>query len=130
MTDHGEKVVLTPVVGEGGGFTGPDGIFHDDIYEAMYFECLDFCGCGHREELHQLVIDCLKAVQENATQPHYKAIEEIVKQRPDEVAQLILHYLYGKKLTDHGGSVYGSFLTPRGKQMIEIGAAEEGEAAQ
>jgi hypothetical protein len=43
-----------------------------------------------------------------------------VLERPAAAAELIAHILNDRDLLKHGGSVYGSWLTPRGEQFIEV----------
>ena len=102
---------------------GPDGCHYDTEAEAMYFS-LGLCGCGCPENVHEFLVDCAKAVQAGTETREYdsiRAIEALIKNKPDVVAEFIGHFLDSKELTEHGSSVYGAWLTERGKQFVEIG---------
>jgi hypothetical protein len=47
-------------------------------------------------------------------------IADLVRQQPEAAAHLILYVLDQRGLTEHGGSVNGSWLSDRGKQVREI----------
>lgn len=104
-------------------FIGPDECHYETKYEAIRSK-LDLCGCGDPIGNHEFIISCLKARKELYSGTHildHKKIEELVKENSGLVAELILHFLDQKGLTEHGTSVYGSWLTDAGKQFIEIG---------
>ena len=100
-----------------GMVVGPDGCHHDTEAEAMYYS-LGLCGCGSPDEVHQMLIDVLKCID---TGKRLDAVVELIKQKPDIVAEFIGHFLEDKGMTEHGSSVYGSWLSERGKQFIDIG---------
>ena len=105
-----------------GMILGPDDCYYDTEQEAMYYGQIGLCGCGQPEEVHRLLLDCMSAI--NDDHPSLISAEKvarIVSERPDVVAEMILHFLDSREVTEHGGSVYGSWLTDRGKQMLEIG---------
>lgn len=106
---------------------GPNGCHYEEHEKpnAMYFDQLGLCGCGRPECIHKLIVDCAMMFDRDKNrwdgEAGVKGIEKIVKERPDYVAEFIAHFLDQKDLIEHGGSVYGSWLTERGKQFIEIG---------
>lgn len=102
---------------------GQDGCTYDTEADAMYYAQLNLCGCGCPELVHKLLLDCLKCNEEKRIIP--QRIEELVRERPEVVTEFILHFLDSKDLTDHGGSVYSSWLSERGIQFIEVGCMEE-----
>lgn len=103
-------------------FIGPDGCHYDTKSEAMYYGVFNLCGCGNPEEVHQLLLDCLDARHdEHENIIDAKKVEQLILSKPDIVAQFILHFLDERVLTEHGGSVYGSWLTPLGEQVLKIG---------
>lgn len=108
-----------------GCLVGPDGCHYDTEAEAMYFSSFAACGCGCPELVHKLIVDCAKQFDGDWPKPGVDAIEQIVRERPDVVAEFIAHYLDADRITEHGSSVYGSWLTDRGKQYIEIGAMDD-----
>ena len=110
-----------------GCLIGPGGGHHDSEAEAMYYDQIRLCGCGCPEEVHKFLLDCMSARRNELILDHEKVIE-LIKIHPDVVAEFVLHFLGDRELTDHGGSVYSSWLTERGKQVLEIGVMDEGEA--
>lgn len=101
---------------------GPDGCHYDTQAEAMYFNLKASCGCGRPDEVHAFLIECIKQFDgDKWPKPGVDSIAKFVSERPDVAAEFIAHYLTSEALLEHGGSVYGSWLTDRGKQFIEIG---------
>ncbi len=108
-----------------GYLIGPDGCHYETQAEAMFYNLYASCGCGCPEDIHKLLVDCAKQFDGDCPKPGVEGIEKIVKERPDVVAEFIGHYLNEDHLAEHGGSVYGSWLTDRGKQFIEIGPMKD-----
>lgn len=111
-----------------GCLIGPDGCHYDTEAQAFYFDQFGLCGCGRPEKVHQFLLDCLSAARkDHPSLLDIKRIEELVSQNPSIVAEFVLHFLDAVDLTEHGGSVYGCWLTERGKQAVEIGAMKESQ---
>lgn len=115
-----------------GSVTGPDGCSYDSPAEAMYFSLGCSCGCGHPEEVHQLIIECLGAFDRDKVGWELKGtgldrISAIISARPYLAAELLAHALTGECLLEHGGGVGGSWLTDRGKQFIAVGPYHGGQ---
>jgi len=109
---------------DNGECLSPDGCYYSTEAEAMYYT-LGLCGCGQPENIHKFLIDCLGARKSDCEQIlDIKKIEIIIKEKPNIVAEFVLHFLDSVQLTEHGSSVYGSWLTERGKQFLEIGTME------
>ena len=108
---------------ESGNFTAPDGCHYKTPQELMYFWGLGLCGCGRPGDVHAFLIDCLKCFDEG---DGVNDIAKIVTERPKAAAEFIAHFLEQRNLTEHGGSVYGSWLTDLGEQFIEVGPMEDG----
>jgi hypothetical protein len=106
---------------ENGMLVGPDGCHYDTEAEAMFYSRYAACGCGCPETIHKLLVDCAKQFDGDWPKPGVEGIEKIVRERPDIVAEFIGHYLNADGLAEHGSSVYGSWLTERGEQFIEVG---------
>lgn len=117
-----QRIDLTKDEGSG-DFIAPDGVHYDDPQELMYHWGLGLCGCGRPHDVHQILIDCLKCFDEG---DGINDIAKIVTERPKAAAEFIAHFLDQRSLTEHGGSVYGSWLTDLGEQFIEIGPMEDG----
>ena len=116
-----------PIDPENGMLLGPTGCHCEDDEKpsAMYYGQLDLCGCGSPRCVHKLMVDCAKTFEDDLMYDpmlgRVNGIEQIVKDRPEIVAEFIAHFLNQKDILEHGGSVYSSWLTERGKQFIEIG---------
>jgi hypothetical protein len=123
---------MTPVYEENKGvYVTPDGSYYNTPQEAQYFHVLDLCGCGDPYEVHAFLIECAKCFDRgNGDEDWYKcggvdAIQKLVAEKPDVAAEFIAHFLDQRGLTEHGGSVYGSWMTEEGRDFIEAGAMEE-----
>ncbi|MDY6857563.1 MAG: hypothetical protein SWO11_23240 [Thermodesulfobacteriota bacterium] len=105
---------------------GPKGCHYCSEAEAMYYDQIGLCGCGQPENVHKFLLDCMAATRDDHDLIiDYSKIIEIVKSRPEVVAEFVLHFLDDCNLTEHGSSVYGSWLTERGKQVLEIGVMDK-----
>lgn len=121
-----EKVDLTRD-SETGLFLAPDGCGYRTPQDLMYSWGLGLCDCGRPWEVHGLLIDCLKCFDRgDTTEQWHEAggidrIADLVAENPKVAAEFIAHFLGQRDMTEHGGSVYGSWLTELGKQFIEVG---------
>jgi len=108
-----------------GMMIGPDGCHYDTEAEAMYFGQTVGCGCGNPEEVHQFLINCSSAFDRDEKGWGYHSgideIKDVISSNLDICAEFIGHYLNDAHIAEHGGSVFGSWLTERGKQFVEIG---------
>lgn len=111
---------------DNGMLIGPDGCHYDNEAEAMYYDQIKLCGCGNPESVHKFLINCMAATKDDFGEllDHGKIVK-LIKLDPETVAQFVLHFLDDRGLTEHGSSVFGSWLTARGKQVLEIGAMED-----
>lgn len=123
---------MIPVYDEKKGlYVTPDGSYHNTPQEAQYSHVLDLCDCGHPYEVHAFLIECAKCFDRgNGDEDWHKcggldAIKKLVTEKPEVAAEFIAHFLDQRGLTEHGGSVYGSWLTYDGHDFIEEGAMEE-----
>ena len=108
---------------ETGMFIGPDDCHYKTKAEAIYYGRMGLCGCGSPSEISKFLIDCLVFNENNIID--LEKLKLKVKENPDLVAEFILHFLNSVDILEHGGSVYGSWITDFGKQVIEIGPVEE-----
>lgn len=108
---------------------GPDGCHYENERKAMYYDQLHFCGCGDPYSMHAFVIECLSEFDRDKHGfGHGTGIDRlvtIVTEKPELAADFIAYVLDHLHLTEHGGSIGGSWLTERGKQFIEIGPMTE-----
>lgn len=109
-----------------GYLIGPDGCHYASKAEAMYYGKLKLCGCGTPEDVHAFVIQCLESTHENYDGViDLSKVSALIEKNPEVVAQFVLHSLENNDLIEHGGSVYGSWLTARGRQLVECGVMKE-----
>lgn len=106
--------------------TGPDECDYKTQAEAMYASLRYTCGCGHPGDQHVFIIKCLEQFEhvgrsKRWSGPGVDGVKELVLKDPAAAAQFISHVLNEECLLEHGGSVFGSWLTDRGRQFIEIG---------
>ena len=126
-----QRIDLTRDEGSG-DFIAPDGIHYKTPQELMYSWGLDLCDCGRPSDVHAFLVDCLKCFDRGKSHEEWvkaggvERIAKIVTERPKAAAEFIAHFLEQRDLTEHGGSVYGSWLTDLGKQFIETGPMDDG----
>lgn len=118
-------------------WVGPDGIEYETKQQAMFGSLQCGCGCGNSAEVHTFIIECVKQFKSRKDSDWKSSgvygIKALMLANPDIAAEFIGHVLNGEHLLEHGGSVFGSWPTPRGEQFIAIGSMEherdEGHAA-
>lgn len=98
---------------------GPDGCHYETEQEAMFVGQLHICNCGMPENEHAFVCELLQRTNGNILDT--KRIETLVANHTAEATTLLLKFLTERNLLEHGSSIYGSWLTDRGKQFVEIG---------
>jgi hypothetical protein len=91
---------------------------HDHLY-ALLASDLKFCGCGDPEAAYSLVRDILNLA------PFYddwKAVRDLFGEGPasEGAYYLVLYLIDGAGLIEHGGSIGGSWLTPKGTHYREL----------
>ncbi len=89
-------------------------ISHPSKKSYLQTEILGFCGCGNPDSAMVFVRDILRLLEER------KGFgEEIKKELPsDGIYYFVLYMLDNKGLTDHGGSIGGSWLSDKGKEVL------------
>lgn len=114
------------------------------IAAEVWFDDLDFCGCGNPEIVLTRIRDVLRAIANrsaawrgmpimplsNESDHSEYAKEQLAKTLgPDQALEyLMLYVLDAADLTEHGGSVGGSWLTPKGEELLAfLESHEEGE---
>ena len=112
-------------------YVTPDGCHYDNDQEAQYFYTLGLCGCGNPDEVHEFLIDCAKCFDRGTLSGKdwgeatgVDGILTEVLNSPKVAAEFIAHFLDQRGLTEHGGSVYGSWLTEDGYDFINAGAMD------
>lgn len=111
---------------DNGMLIGPKGCHYNSEAEAMYYDQIGLCGCGRPEDVHKFLLDCMSANNDHYTNLiDHKKVIELIKAKPEVVAEFVLHFLDDREITEHGSSVYGSWLTERGKQVLNVGVMNE-----
>lgn len=85
------------------------------LYMVLHNE-MPSCGCGDPEAADRLVIDLL-SVFEDGRPDRAQRVEELIG-ASDGAQQIVLASLDHAGLTEHGGSVWGSWLTHRGRWLL------------
>jgi hypothetical protein len=106
--------------------------------QRFYFEDLKWCGCGNPGDALAFMRDVLEVMwqrsEESRAEAHNKPYEQSAWKRGcdklDEMLPGILgmSYLYmldAHDLTEHGGSVGGSWLTDKGKAVLAMLTSHE-----
>ncbi len=87
-----------------------DGVSSNSPFEWLFTGILGGCGCGGADELGERAYKILDLF---AT-PHMERTWSVYNNDVDEV---LAHWLDSKGLTEHGGSISGSWLTEKGTQI-------------
>lgn len=112
-----------------GYLIGPDGCHYETPKRAYHYAFLDLCGCGNPEEAYNFCRDVLskfdrRGCHDEPAKPWIdaeKAVESLIKEKPDVAAHVLSHLLTARKLLEHGGNVGGSWLTKWGEQLVDAG---------
>lgn len=106
----------------------------------LFYSELNFCGCGNPEDAYDLVGTVLGLLEENREQDDAdpekfafypdsarmkrgKAFREATKEYiggNDGTFNLIMYLLGHVDLTEHGGSIYGSWITKKGRHYLSL----------
>lgn len=113
--DYGKiwEVVQNP---EGDWGLKNDHCNYESAAEVIWYEKLKFCGCGDPEGTMHFIAKMLE-LQKAGT---YVQFQELVKDNLGTVDVLLRYLLDAFELTEHGSSVFGAWLTERGKQVQEL----------
>lgn len=77
---------------------------------------LNLCGCGNPEDVVDAMLDYLTRVEAGWTEPRVFQIRD-----DHHLADLLLAYLADNRhLTEHGGGIYGVWLTAEGVRWLEL----------
>lgn len=81
----------------------------EHLYQLFYGD-LDLCGCGSPEDVWKLIADALKLAP---FYEHPNAVRELIGQ--PGAYHMVLSALTNAGLIEHGGSIGGSWITPKGQ---------------
>lgn len=93
----------------------------EEFLKSFFLEAFNFCGCGCLSMSINFIKDILNCYEEDEEEgwysPHLKLDEAKGVCGNDNITDFILHWLDSVGLTDHSSSVYGSWLTEKGKAL-------------
>ncbi|MEC9268497.1 MAG: hypothetical protein VX464_20730 [Pseudomonadota bacterium] len=113
---------------DNGMLIGPDGCHYETEAHAFYFAQFGLCGCGRPEDVHAFLLNCMSASRDDYPNLiDVKKVQNLVEEAPEVVAEFVMHFLDKCAVTEHGSSVNGSWLTDRGRQVLEAGPMEDKE---
>lgn len=113
-----------------------DGITKDEKYEdLLYGGCtyenledvlqtgvLGFCGCGDASDNLLHIMTVLSLLESRSEGERSEYMEWYAKLKAyfgtETHAQFFYYWLDERGFTEHGGSVFGSWLTPKGKDLL------------
>lgn len=107
---------------DGDGYLDTEGCYWDSLGSLFYSGLLDMCSCGYAATASELMMKALVAcddwVKRDAPWP-LDIVTQLVKDTdPRVIAEILLHILDSKGLTEHGTTVSGSWLDDKGKEWI------------
>lgn len=90
--------------------------------ETIYFGEIGMCGCGNPKDVKKFIYELLKNHKEY--EDDYDAMTEnrkrIIKETDTNVIfEFVFHVLDHNDLLNHGGSIYGSWLTEKGEKFFD-----------
>lgn len=95
-------------------------------FEAIYFKEIEMCNCGQPEEVKKFIYELLKNHKEYkdgkiTCEIMVENRKRIIKEtNTDIVFEFVFHVLECNGLLEHGGSVYGSWLTTKGERFFDL----------
>jgi hypothetical protein len=92
----------------------------EDEFNDIWFNGLTMCGCGRPDELKQFIKELLIAQSQDLNYEEKTKLRNEILEKVDKdlIFEFIFHRLEYADLVQHGGSVYGSWLTDKGKAFI------------
>lgn len=99
----------------GEGLKTPDPKDYMEEFKDVLVEVIGICGCGDPEralEIYQKALEwCENGVLIRKSQPF---------EDNDDLSLIVLYNLHDKELTSHGTGIGGSWLTEKGKLILDI----------
>lgn len=113
---------------DSGMWVTPDGCHYDTKAAAIGIGLCGLCGCGSVEQNLDFIRDCLRLCDLRGGSREMLpavAIEQLVACRPDVAAEVLLHLFNNLELCEHGSTVRGSWLTEKGRFVIDCDPASD-----
>ena len=92
------------------GYIDPKGCHWESFPEYFFCGVLGGCGCGTSDEIaaHAWTIFGLIAAKKN---------QDLIKEHTNPYTEVLLHWMDSKGLIEHGGMIWGSWLSDEGKKI-------------
>ena len=92
-------------------FTAPDGCEHDSLESAVWVGVFGFCSCGNPEYDMRRILRIMQILIDRSLEGFAELCDE------HNCNQIYLYWLDKEDFTEHGSSIYGSWLTDKGKAL-------------
>lgn len=90
----------------------------EEFLTGFFGEAFGFCGCGCLSMSIKFVRDILNCFEDSEDVTGYLKLDKAKEAcGNDNITDFVLHWLDTVELTEHGSSVYGSWLTEKGKAL-------------
>lgn len=99
------------------GYIDQDGCFWEDKYSWFYSGILGFCGCGCDNQKLLTIFLSFNLITDYGA---YRFDPEAIRKFDSDYLDLALHIFDKEQLTEHGSSVYGSWLEQKGLDIYKI----------
>lgn len=99
------------------GYIDKNGLSWDSPDEWVVMDLCGLCGCGD-DSIKEDIIKVLIAIADRHDRDWPDDWEQPIKD--EKYYELILHILTNADLLEHGGSVYGSWPTDKGEEVLRI----------
>ena len=90
-------------------------------FAAFYYEILSFCGCGSPNSICDLLLDFLECFTGDHDRIDRNLVGKLLSENSNHILyDFMLYFLDSKGFTEHGTSIYGSWLTEEGMLYREL----------
>lgn len=90
-------------------------------FAAFYYEILGFCGCGSPNSICDLLLDFLECFTGEHNSIDRNLVSKLLSENSNHVQyDFMLFFLDSKGFTEHGTSIYGSWLTQEGELYRDL----------
>lgn len=91
------------------GYVDSQGFYYNFLENAIWGGVFDFCCCGDVSKGLKAIKECLEAVESKEA-----------KDESDFRFYVLFYVLDKLELTEHGFSIYGSWLSEKGKDVLTV----------
>lgn len=100
--------MIEKLIEDDGRFLDEDGITWEDRSSYLQIEILGLCGCGNPDAVMKYIYDILKRCTKWAEEDY-----------SNTAVAFLLYWADNKGFTEHGTSIYGSWLLPKGEELLK-----------